>query len=152
MHRRSGRDQSLVPFDPEIEATAADKAEQERDNYRLPWQKEILECYETMSCRKLPISPPPSLTRSSKQTISSCGLLLCPLWGRTNSVDVLRRTPHIHLRNFLAKYDTIKLNGVSADAVRLRLFPFSLTDRANDWLLNESLTPSPPGRPYRPHS
>jgi len=45
--------------------------------------------------------------------------------------------PHLHLRNFLAKCDTIKLNQVSADAIRLRLFPFSLKDRASDWLLNE---------------
>jgi len=52
-------------------------------------------------------------------------------------VDVPWRTPHIHLRNFLAKCETIKLNGVSADAIRLWLFLFSLKDRANDWLLNE---------------
>ena len=45
--------------------------------------------------------------------------------------------PHLHLRNFLAKCDTIKLNEVSADAIRLRLFPFSLKDRAGDQLLNE---------------
>ena len=45
--------------------------------------------------------------------------------------------PHLHLRNFLAKCDMIKLNGVSVGAIRLRLFPFSLTDRASDWLLNE---------------
>ena len=45
--------------------------------------------------------------------------------------------PHLHLHNFLAKCDMIKLNGVSADAIRLRLFPFSLKDKANDWLLNE---------------
>jgi len=45
--------------------------------------------------------------------------------------------PHVHLRNFLAKCDTIKLNGVSADAIRLRLFPFSLKDKASDWPLNE---------------
>ena len=40
--------------------------------------------------------------------------------------------PHIHLRNFLAKCDTIKLNGVSAGAIRLWLFSFSMTDRASD--------------------
>ena len=44
---------------------------------------------------------------------------------------------HLHLRNFLAKCNTIKLNGVNADAIRLRLFPFSLRDRTSDWLLNE---------------
>ena len=42
--------------------------------------------------------------------------------------------PNVHLRKFLAKYDTIKLNGVSAEAIQLRLFPFSLRDRASDWL------------------
>ena len=45
--------------------------------------------------------------------------------------------PNMHLRNFLAKCDTIKLNGVPTDAIRLRLFPFSLRDRARDWLQNE---------------
>jgi len=45
--------------------------------------------------------------------------------------------PNVHLRKFLAKYDTIKLNGMSADAIRLRVFPFLLRDRASDWLQNE---------------
>ena len=45
--------------------------------------------------------------------------------------------PHIHLHDFLAKCDTIKLNGVSTDAIRLRVFPLSLKDKASDWLLNE---------------
>jgi len=45
--------------------------------------------------------------------------------------------PNADLRKFLVKCDTIKLNGISADAIRLRLFPFSLRDRASDWLLNE---------------
>ena len=43
---------------------------------------------------------------------------------------------HIYLRNFLAKRDTIKLNGVLADAIRLKVFPFLLTDKASDWFLN----------------
>jgi len=45
--------------------------------------------------------------------------------------------PHVHLCNFLAKCGTIKLNGVFADAIKLRLFPFSLKDQACDWLQNE---------------
>ena len=43
----------------------------------------------------------------------------------------------MHLPKFLAECDTIKLNGVSTDAIRLRLLPFSLKDRASDWLQNE---------------
>lgn len=45
--------------------------------------------------------------------------------------------PNAHLRKFLAKCDTIKINGVSTEAIRLWLFPFSLRDRPNDWLQNE---------------
>lgn len=45
--------------------------------------------------------------------------------------------PNAHLRKFLAKCDTIKLNGVSTDAIRLQLFPLSLKERATDWLQNE---------------
>jgi len=47
------------------------------------------------------------------------------------------KNPNAHLRKFLAKCDTIKINGASSDAIRLRLFPFSLRDRASDWLQNE---------------
>lgn len=39
-----------------------------------------------------------------------------------------------HIDNFLEIYDTFKQNGVSDDAIRLRLFPFSLRDKAKVWL------------------
>ena len=45
--------------------------------------------------------------------------------------------PNAHLRKFLMTCNTIKLNGVSVDAIQLRHFPFSLRDRASDWLQNE---------------
>jgi len=39
--------------------------------------------------------------------------------------------PNMHLHKFLTKYDTIKLNEVCTDAMRLWLFPLSLKDRAS---------------------
>jgi len=42
------------------------------------------------------------------------------------------KNPHIHLCNFITKCNMIKLNGVSTDVIRLRLFIFSLKDRASD--------------------
>jgi len=42
--------------------------------------------------------------------------------------------PNLHFSIFLEVCDTLKLNGVSSDVIRLRLFPFSLKDKAQAWL------------------
>ncbi|XP_021747886.1 uncharacterized protein LOC110713746 [Chenopodium quinoa] len=47
--------------------------------------------------------------------------------------------PVPHIDSFLEKCDTMKLNGVTDDVIRLRLFPFSLRDRAREWLQDEGI-------------
>ena len=42
--------------------------------------------------------------------------------------------PNLHLSEFLEVYDTLKINGASTDAICLRMFPFSLRDKARAWL------------------
>ncbi|KAL5545248.1 hypothetical protein UlMin_009032 [Ulmus minor] len=42
--------------------------------------------------------------------------------------------PNAHIAYFLEVCDLYKINGVSEDAIRLRVFPFSLRDRAKEWL------------------
>ena len=42
--------------------------------------------------------------------------------------------PNLHRSVFLEVCDVLKLNGVSTDAIRLLLFPFSLRDKARSWL------------------
>ncbi|XP_075489613.1 uncharacterized protein LOC142528445 [Primulina tabacum] len=50
-------------------------------------------------------------------------------FARTTTSD-----PHVHLRTFLEITDTVKINNVPDDTIRLRLFPFSLRDQAREWL------------------
>ena len=38
-----------------------------------------------------------------------------------------------HLRNFLELYNTVTIRGITADAIRIRLFPFSLLGKAKQW-------------------
>ncbi|XP_061367607.1 uncharacterized protein LOC133310664, partial [Gastrolobium bilobum] len=45
--------------------------------------------------------------------------------------------PYCHLDDFLLYCDTLKVNGVSCDAMLLRLFPCSLKDEARDWLQSQ---------------
>ncbi|XP_061353868.1 uncharacterized protein LOC133298561 [Gastrolobium bilobum] len=46
--------------------------------------------------------------------------------------------PYCHLDDFLLYCDKLKVNGVSRDAILLRLFPCSLKDEARDWLQSQA--------------
>lgn len=43
---------------------------------------------------------------------------------------------HSHIENFLEIYDTLKFNGVRENAIKLRLFPFLLQDKAKSWFIS----------------
>ncbi|KAL8514028.1 hypothetical protein ACS0TY_013226 [Phlomoides rotata] len=45
-----------------------------------------------------------------------------------------REDPHAHISCFLEYADTVKMNGVSEDAWRCRLFSFTLKDKAKEWI------------------
>ena len=41
---------------------------------------------------------------------------------------------NVHLETFLEIADTVKMNGVIEDVIKMRLFSFSLRDKARGWL------------------
>ena len=63
---------------------------------------------------------------------------------QNNKFGVLQgEDPYAHILSFLNVYATFKINGVTDDAIRLRLFPFLVKDKAQLWLAslpNESIT------------
>ena len=44
------------------------------------------------------------------------------------------KDPNVHLATFLEIANIVKMNGVTEDVIRMRLFPFSLRDKAKGWL------------------
>ena len=42
--------------------------------------------------------------------------------------------PNDHITEFLEIFNTIMFNGMTEDVLRLRLFPFTLRDKAKKWL------------------
>jgi len=138
MHRISQGSQALVPFNPEIEAAARRQGREARRKKRV--EVTMAEDHGVICDYALPQAL--GITSSIvSPTVEANNFALNPAlisfvereqFGRHPSEN-----PNAHLRKFLAKYDTIKINGASSDVIRLRLFPFPLRDRASDWLQNE---------------
>ena len=45
--------------------------------------------------------------------------------------------PNAHLTSFIEVYNTVKYNGVTEEALKLRLFPLSLSNQAKHWLTSQ---------------
>jgi hypothetical protein len=67
--------------------------------------------------------------------IKSNTIQMLPSFYGLNNED-----PYKHIDEFLEIYLTIKMHGFSKDALRMRLFPFSLKEKAKHWL--KSLEPN----------
>ena len=138
MHWRSRGSQNVVPFNPEIELTArkhCGEARRKRAVVETAGQDQrVLRDYAKPQSSGIAsfIVSPTIKTHNFEHRPTLISLVEKDQFGGHPS-----KNPNVQLCNFLAKCDTINSDGVSTDAIRLRLFPFSLKDRASEWLQNE---------------
>ncbi|KAF5458895.1 hypothetical protein F2P56_022888 [Juglans regia] len=131
---RRARARDITPFDPEIERTLRSQrnkkvlamADGQHDvqsrtlkDYVCPV---VNDNYSSIRCQTINANNfelKPALIRMVQQTQFSGSPL---------------DDPNIHFTIVLEICDTVKINGVTDDTIRLRLFPFSLRDKARGWL------------------
>ncbi|KAI9200337.1 hypothetical protein LWI28_006170 [Acer negundo] len=70
----------------------------------------------------------PPITANHFELKSSFIQMLQSFYGNSNE------DPNLHIKEFLQISETVKINGVTEEAIKLRLFPFSLKDKAKSWL------------------
>ncbi|CAO2822820.1 unnamed protein product [Amaranthus hypochondriacus] len=160
MHRRSQSTGELL-YDPEIEATArranALRRRRESETSGAPSPDHTppgTPLGTTPPGSPEMANPPPTFGQMGRPTPahSTASCIVKPTIAadnfelRTHLIQLIERnqfgghpseSPHDHLSDFIEKCDTININNVTEDAIRLRLFPFSLRDKAKSWLKSE---------------
>jgi len=137
MHRRSQGSQALVPLDPKIEAAACQRSREVRRKKRaeelMTEDNRVLRDYALPQASAVTSAIVSPAVEANNFELSPA---LISFVEREQFAGHPSENPNVHLRKFLAKCDTIKINGASSDDIRLRLFPFSPRDRASNWLQN----------------
>ncbi|XP_048491553.1 uncharacterized protein LOC125492860 [Beta vulgaris subsp. vulgaris] len=142
MQTRRRGPQNLIPLDLEIEASARKQGSTKRRNKN---KKKAMgeEATKTLSEYGVPDTTTGALSSIVRPAVNAANFELKPQFIQFISNDSFAGLPNecpvSHIASFMEKCDTVKINNVSEDAIRLRLFPFSLRDRAREWLRNEGV-------------
>ena len=132
MSRRLRGSRDPVPFDPEIEATARRLNGERRRRLLALNQRRMA----NRPLREYAIPNAASTSSISRPAVEAnnfelkTGLIVFIQQDQFSGSPM--ENPNDHINSFLEKCDTVKINGASEDAIRLRLFPFSLRDKAKD--------------------
>ena len=144
------RGHSIVPFDPEIERTitrlrvARQSLSSSISSEEEPQQEEQARMGENQRVALKELGIPgayrfesgiaPPTTPANDFEIRSAMITLIE---RRQFSGAKHESPLNHLKEFEKYCNTIKVNGVSQEFIRLKLFPFSLIGRALEWLDKE---------------
>ncbi|KAL2900893.1 Threonylcarbamoyl-AMP synthase [Bienertia sinuspersici] len=132
---------SIIPLNPEIEAFARKQGSKRRQNKHK--KKGELAEQPTKSLWEYGVLDTTADVLSSivSPAVNAANFELKPQFTGFISSDsfagLATECLVIHIASFLEKCDTVKINIVTDNAIRLRLFSFSLRDRAKEWLRDE---------------
>ena len=145
MHTRSKAKKELFPYTDDIE----------RKFRKLRLNSEVIHLEEELADQEIPVNMAGNDQKSLREyampnvtdlqssikrpTINANSFEIKP-----GTIQMLQNTcqfggnsiddPNEHILSFLEVCDTFKFNNVSEDAIRLRMFPFTLKDKARSWL------------------
>ncbi|XP_073017528.1 uncharacterized protein [Primulina eburnea] len=140
----------LEPFDPEIERTARRRRQQQRLKEQMERHEQEQEA-DRQNERRIEMPRRIPMMDYAQPSLDGARPSIVRPVIRANQFEIkpaiiqmIQNTvqfggsalddPNSHIADFLEICDTFKFNAVSDDAVRLRLFPFSLRDKAKAWL------------------
>ncbi|KAL5574401.1 hypothetical protein UlMin_023998 [Ulmus minor] len=140
---RRARSLNLLPFDPEIDRTYRRLNRERRRSQSAPTRQSAMDPLEGGGNRRALrdyAAPNVAGTTSGirRPAVQANNFEIKPSFiqmVQSNQFGGMSKDdPNAHIAYFLEVCDLYKINGVSDDAVRLRVFPFSLRDRAKEWL------------------
>ena len=141
MRLRGAGDNSELLFDPEIERTARQnrKAAQQARRRRTRIMAIEANSRERTMAEYVVVSPEACATSIVRLAVTANNFEIKPAYislvQQEQFSGAPAEDPAEHVAHFLSILDFFKIQGASDDAIRLRLFPFCLRDRAKSWLL-----------------
>ena len=128
--RRTGQ-QNLIPIDLEIEATARRRGgRRRRRRNQIPQEVMAEERAKSLWEYGVPDTTTGALSSIVRPNVAAANFELKPQFIQFIYNDIFAGLATeclvSHIASFLEKCDTVKINNVCEDAIRLRLFPFSL--------------------------
>ncbi|KAJ9553908.1 hypothetical protein OSB04_017953 [Centaurea solstitialis] len=131
MIRRSQAKKKLI-FDPEIEATCrrqnAERLKKLKE-LRMADERTLKDFVQPRFSSTSSIAMPTSTAHNYEIKTSLINFVMMDRFG-----GLPMENPSKYLNSFIEKCSTLRINGLDEEAIRLKLFSFSLKDGAKEWL------------------